>query len=187
MHSCHPAKRFRFCPFCGGSHFEWEGRKSHLCADCGHRFFTNPAAAVIAVIENERGEVLFVRRKYDPAKGMLDLPGGFVDCGERAEDALKREVLEEVGLQVVGADFLTTLPNTYLYNGLLYYTTDLAFRCKVGDWSLLSAGDDAAECRLMPLSSVKPDDIGLDSIRKLVELLQQGLAGNGVSGFSFSE
>ena len=187
MHSCHPAKRFRFCPFCGGSHFEWEGRKSHLCADCGHRFFTNPAAAVIAVIENERGEVLFVRRKYDPAKGMLDLPGGFVDCGERAEDALKREVLEEVGLQVVGADFLTTLPNTYLYDGLLYYTTDLAFRCKVGDWSLLSAGDDAAECRLMPLSSVKLDDIGLDSIRKLVELLQQGLAGNGVSGFSFSE
>ena len=187
MHPCHPAKRFRFCPLCGGSHFEWEGRKSHLCADCGHRFFTNPAAAVIAVIENERGEVLFVRRKYDPAKGMLDLPGGFVDCGERAEDALKREVLEEVGLQVVGADFLTTLPNTYLYDGLLYYTTDLAFRCKVGDWSLLSAGDDAAECRLMPLSSVKPDDIGLDSIRKLVELLQQGLAGNGVSGFSFSE
>ena len=187
MHSCHPAKRFRFCPFCGGSHFEWEGRKSHLCADCGHRFFTNPAAAVIAVIENERGEVLFVRRKYNPAKGMLDLPGGFVDCGERAEDALKREVLEEVGLQVVGADFLTTLPNTYLYDGLLYYTTDLAFRCKVGDWSLLSAGDDAAECCLMTLSEVKPDDIGLDSIRKLVELLQQGLAGNGVSGFSFSE
>ncbi len=187
MHPCHPAKRFRFCPFCGGSHFEWEGRKSHLCADCGHRFFTNPAAAVIAVIENERGEVLFVRRKYDPAKGMLDLPGGFVDCGERAEDALKREVLEEVGLQVVGADFLTTLPNTYLYDGMLYYTTDLAFRCKVGDWSLLSAGDDAAECRLMPLSSVKLDDIGLGSIRKLVKLLQQGLEGNDVSGFSFSE
>ena len=155
MHPFHPAKRFRFCPFCGGSHFEWEGRKSHLCADCGHRFFTNPAAAVIAVIENERGETLFVRRKYDPAK--------------------------------TKADFLMTLPNTYLYDGLLYYTTDLAFRCKVGDWSLLSAGDDASECCLMPLSAVNPDDIGLDSIRSLVVLLQNGMAPDSVSGRIFSE
>ncbi|MBO7624075.1 MAG: NUDIX domain-containing protein [Bacteroidales bacterium] len=176
MHPCHPAFRFRFCPFCGGSRFEWEGSKSHRCADCGHRFYTNPATAVIALLENGKGEILFVRRRFDPAKGTLDLPGGFVDCGERAEEAVAREVREETGLTVTESRFLMTLPNTYLFDELLYFTTDLVFRCKVEDWGALAAGDDAAECCLLPLAAVHPEEIGLGSIRRLVELLRLGQA-----------
>ncbi len=172
MHTCHPAVRFRYCPFCGGSRFEWDGRKSHRCADCGHQFYTNPATAVIALLENEKGEILFVRRRFDPAKGTLDLPGGFVDCGERAEEAVVREVTEETGLAVTECRFLMTLPNTYLYDDLLYFTTDLVFKCKVDDWSSLSAGDDAAECCLMKISEVRTEEIGLGSICRLVEMLR---------------
>jgi mutator protein MutT len=185
MHPSHPAHRFLFCPFCGSPHFRWEGRKSHRCADCGHQLYTNPATAVIALLENGEGKLLFVRRRYDPAKGSLDLPGGFVDCGERAEEALVREVKEEVGLTVTKSRFLMTLPNTYLYDNLLYYTTDLVFRCQVADWHHLSAGDDAAECCLMPLSEVRPDEIGLGSIRRLVELLRNDRWTEEVSGRIF--
>ena len=69
-----------------------------------------------------------------------------------------------------------TLPNTYLFDELLYFTTDLVFRCKVEDWGALAAGDDAAECCLLPLAAVHPEEIGLASIRRLVELLRQGQA-----------
>ena len=173
--SAHPAHRLRYCPFCGGSRFVWDGVKAHRCADCGHWLYNNPAAAVIAWIENDCGETLFVRRRLDPAKGSLDMPGGFVDCGEKAEEALVREVREEVHLELAEMRFVMTLPNTYLYDGLLYHTTDLVFRCRVEDWNPLYADDDASECLLLPPSAVNPAEVGLDSIRRLVQLIQSGV------------
>ena len=174
MPSFHPSERLRFCPFCGGSRFVWDGVKSHRCADCGHKLYTNAAGAVIAVIENEKGEVLFVRRRFNPAKGTLDLPGGFIDLNERAEDAVVREVKEEVGLEVVETRFLTTFPNTYLYDTLLYHTIDLAFRCRVEDFSPLHAADDAEDCSFLSLQEVELSAIGLESIQRLVAGLKEG-------------
>lgn len=174
MSNFHPSERFRFCPFCGGSHFAWDGIKAHHCGDCGHKIYTNAAGAVVAVIENEKAEVLFVRRRFNPAMGSLDLPGGFIDLNERAEDALVREVREEVGLDVVEARFLTSLPNQYLYDTLLYHTIDMAFRCKVKNFSSLQAADDAADCCFLPLNEVELAEIGLNSIRRLVAELKDG-------------
>lgn len=164
----HPSKMFKYCPFCGSKRFVWDGKKMHFCQDCGHQLYSNSAAAVIAVIENNKGELLMVRRRFEPAKGMLDLPGGFVDMGESAEAALRREVKEEVNLDVVESQFVVSLPNTYIYNDLCYFTTDLAFRCKVASLQSLQAHDDAFSARFYPLHEIRPEEIGLDSIRKLV-------------------
>ncbi len=142
--------------------------------DCGHKLYTNAAGAVIAVIRNPQGEVLFVRRRLNPAKGTLDLPGGFIDMGERAEDAVRREVMEEVHLQVTQLEFLCTLPNTYVYDTLLYHTIDLAFSCTVEDYGALYAGDDASDCRFLSLDNVALEEVGLDSIRRLVGMLKRG-------------
>ncbi|MBO4282170.1 MAG: NUDIX domain-containing protein [Bacteroidales bacterium] len=174
MNECHPALRFRFCPYCGSPRFTWDGEKSHHCADCGHKLYTNEVGAVIAVITNAEGEVLFVRRRFNPAKGTLDLPGGFIDLGERAEDAMRREVMEELHLRVTRADFLCTLPNTYVYDTLMYHTIDIVFHCEVEDWSALRADDDATECRFLPLENVDVEAVGLDSVRRLVGMLKQG-------------
>jgi 8-oxo-dGTP diphosphatase len=60
----------------------------------------NPVLAVAAVIWNDRREVLLIRRTKEPRKGQWSLPGGKVEFGESIEDAARREVLEETGLEV---------------------------------------------------------------------------------------
>jgi ADP-ribose pyrophosphatase YjhB (NUDIX family) len=74
--------------------------------------------------------VVLVRGK-EPGKGQWDLPGGFVDPGETAEDALRREVREEIGLEVTAPRYLGSWPNVYEYMGVRYRTLDMGFACEV--------------------------------------------------------
>ena len=61
----------------------------------------NPAPAVDFLIsKNDNSKILLVRRKNDPFKGMLSIPGGFINEGETAEDAVIREAKEETALVV---------------------------------------------------------------------------------------
>ena len=71
----------------------------------------NPAAATVAFILNSKGELLVEKRKREPAKGMYDLPGGFADMRETAEQGVRREVLEETGLTVNHVQYMFSLPN----------------------------------------------------------------------------
>ena len=56
--------------------------------------YRNPTPTVDAILQKGSG-VLMIRRKKEPFKGRLALPGGFVNEGETAEDAVRREVREE--------------------------------------------------------------------------------------------
>lgn len=60
--------------------------------------YRNPSLAVDAVVI-KKGKILLVRRKNEPYKGMLALPGGFVEYGEKTEDAVLRELKEETGMK----------------------------------------------------------------------------------------
>ena len=129
----HPLDLFKYCPKCGSSHFEIRNEKAKKCADCGFTYYFNSSAATVAFILNARNELLVCRRGKEPAKGTLDLSGGFIDMAETGEEGVAREVREETGLQVVEATYLFSLPNTYLYSGFLVHTLDLFFLCRVAD------------------------------------------------------
>ena len=61
----------------------------------------NPVPAVDFIIRNDNNSrILLVRRKNDPFKAMLSIPGGFIKEGETAEDAMRREAKEETSLVV---------------------------------------------------------------------------------------
>ena len=59
----------------------------------------SPALSVDAVLFDQQGRLLLIRRKYPPFQGQYALPGGFVDCGETVEAAVQRELEEETGIR----------------------------------------------------------------------------------------
>lgn len=165
----HPLHLFKYCPKCGSSHFEEHNFKSKKCADCGFVYYFNSSAATVAFILNSKNDLLVCRRAKDPAKGTLDLSGGFIDMYETAEEGVAREVKEETGLEVIKADYLFSYPNTYLYSGFLVHTMDMFFLCRVKDDAVVEAMDDVADSFWMPLDEIRPEEFGLDSVRKGVE------------------
>ena len=147
----HLLEKFEYCPMCGSHHFNKMGEKSRKCENCGFELFMNASAA----------------------KGTLDLPGGFADAGETAEEGVAREVKEETGLEVVSAKYLFSLPNVYRYCGIDVPTLDAFFECKVRDISALKADDDAAECMWLKPEDIHTEQFGLRSVRwGLVQYLE---------------
>lgn len=165
----HPLHRFKFCPVCGSDRF-WENNfKSKKCGDCQFTYYFNPAAAVVAVIENQKGEILVARRAKDPAKGTLDLPGGFADLNETIENALRREILEETNLTIESFEFLFSIPNTYLYSNLEIFTVDMFFKSVVTDLEPMKAQDDVADLFFISKKELNPDDFGMASVRQAIK------------------
>lgn len=157
---------YRFCPRCGSDKFVGNNAQSKRCLSCGLEYYVNPRAAVVALITDEAGNILVCRRAKEPAQGTLDLPGGFTDLNETAEEAVAREVLEETSLVVTRCRYLFSLQNRYLYTGVVIPTMDLFFACEVADLSPLSAHDDVAAVRFLPRAEIKPKLFGLASVRK---------------------
>ena len=165
----HPLDQFKYCPKCGSNKFHIHNEKSKCCEACKFVYYFNPSAATVAFILNEKKELLVCRRGKEPAKGTLDLSGGFLDMNETGEEGVLREVLEETGLEVTDTTYLFSIPNTYMYSGFLVHTLDLFFLCKVKDFSCIQAMDDVSDSYWVPLENINPEDFGLDSIRKGVE------------------
>ena len=123
--------KFNLCPNCGSKNIQWRNGKKWLCSDCGFDLYCNVAAAVGIVLYDDENNLLFEVRAKEPRKGFLCLPGGFVDPDERAEDAVVRECREELGAEVLGAEFLCSYPNTYVYKNIEYKTCDIFFKTKL--------------------------------------------------------
>lgn len=162
----HLLEKFLFCPCCGSKRFFINDNKSKHCEDCGFEYYMNASAANVAIIQNHKGEILVTRRKYEPEKGTLDLPGGFADAGETAEQGVIREVKEETNLDVVSAQYLFSLPNIYPFKGLDIPTLDMFFLCKVKETAAPVAHDDAQECFWLSPENIDSQQFGLHSIRE---------------------
>ncbi len=165
----HPSKIFSFCPHCGNKEFTFDSIKSFTCPVCGFRYYINAATAVAAILVAPDGKIVLARRKNEPRAGTFDLPGGFVDTMERAEDAVKREVQEELGITVDTMQFLTSYANEYVYKGISYYTCDLAFVCPVTDLSAMKPSDDVSEAILIHHQDIDFNTISFMSVLNILK------------------
>ncbi|MDR1552320.1 MAG: NUDIX domain-containing protein [Prevotellaceae bacterium] len=173
MNEFHPSKVFKFCPYCGAANFLWNSVNAFACQSCKQKFYINMAAAVVAVIYNDNNELLLTRRKHNPFAGFLDLPGGFVNLHETAENAVIREVKEELNINISEYRFVATFPNEYVFGGIQYFTEDIVFLCKIDDFSNISANDDISSYEFRPLDKVYIDEIGLNSIKNVIKHLKE--------------
>ena len=92
---------FRYCPVCAHALIEQDvgGVLRPVCSACSFIVFFDPKVVAIVVVCCE-DDFLLGKRSIDPGKGMWSFFGGFVERGEKLEEAALREVKEETNLDV---------------------------------------------------------------------------------------
>jgi ADP-ribose pyrophosphatase YjhB (NUDIX family) len=167
-----PIDLFQFCPRCGQPCSAVPGSMVLRCQRCSFLYHFNPAVAVGVFLEGPDRRVLLVERDRDPARGMLALPGGFVDIGETAEDALRREVREEVDLQIEELRFLCSAANQYLYADVTYPVLDLFFVAIARDIVTVAALDGVASLHWFEPRELPLERIAFPSVRSAAQIYQ---------------
>jgi len=146
--------------------------KVYECGDtaCNFIFFQNIAAAVGVIIVYNKKIVMTVRAE-DPAKKLLDLPGGFVDQDENLEAAAKREVKEELNIDLQNLTYLCSAPNRYRYKNIEYLTLDSIF---VSNHESLAGikidGQEIEAYKLVSLEDFDPAAVAFPSITAGIQL-----------------
>ena len=140
------------------------------CPTCGT--YHNPALTVdaVAVRDSDEGrEVLLIRRGHEPWKGCWAFPGGFVDVGERPEDAVARELFEECNIVGKASGIIAVRgdperdPRGHVVT--IFYQMELD---EISSEPI--AGDDAAHAKWIKLSEVDLENMGADHA-EIIQLL----------------
>ncbi|MDR0302223.1 MAG: NUDIX domain-containing protein [Treponema sp.] len=176
---------FNFCPSCASKKINFEEGKVFRCPDCGFVYYHNIAAAtgcLISVPSPEGERLVFTVRAKEPGKGLMDMPGGFVDAGEGALEGLYRELREEIGWTppVPNGAKLTdvfklyaSFSNVYKYKGIDYNTCDLYFSvCAPGltqDDLRLEKGE-IAEVRFLKPEQIDLDQFAFESTKRAIKV-----------------
>lgn len=146
---------YKICPLCG-SELKHDP-KFAFCDRCGHRMYNCPRTAVNVLIFNENDELCLIVRKIDPFKGHWGFPGGFIDGEESVQEAARREVKEELGVDAEIGEIVYSSPAKYEYKGLIYNVLALYLIAKVKITNF-QVGDDVSNYkffRKQDLASVK--------------------------------
>jgi len=103
-----------------------------------------PVVGVGAVVFDDDGRILLVRRGQEPLLGEWSLPGGMLELGERIEDGIRREVREETGLDVVPEEIVTVFDHiapTEDSVRIRFHYVLIDYRCRLLGGTLQSASD----------------------------------------------
>jgi ADP-ribose pyrophosphatase YjhB (NUDIX family) len=129
-----------------------EDRIREVCTKCETIFYRNPLPVAASVVLNDDREVLLVKRKNEPHKGMWCLPIGFAELGETIGEAAQRELKEETGIDARILRLLDSASfDSAFYGDLLIVTFELE---KVG--GMETPGDDAEIVAYYPLNRLPP-------------------------------
>jgi ADP-ribose pyrophosphatase YjhB (NUDIX family) len=96
-----------------------------------------------AIIRDEAGRLLLIRRRNEPGAGLWSLPGGRIEPGETDQQAVVREVAEETGLEVTCGPLIGAVERP-APGGAVFDIRDYAAFVTGG---ALAAGDDASDAR----------------------------------------
>lgn len=161
---------YLFCTRCGGSRLTARTYRLFECQNCGFEHYLNPIVAVAAILSDSTGKILLIRRANNPGKGKLAVPGGIVDPGETAEEAVRREVLEEVNLRIDSIEYFVSFPNEYPYQGVNYPALDLFFIGAVASFKDARAMEEVRSIQYSAVNEIDLREIAFPSIARTLEL-----------------
>lgn len=143
-----------FCVRCGGrlESIQSEGRTRLACsvAGCGYVFYGNPLPVVAALLEHE-GHIILVRNKSWPAT-WYGLVSGFLEAGETPEQAVLREVQEELGLSAS----IVSLVGVYPF----FERNEVIVAYHVRASGEIRLGEELADYRVVPPEKLRPWSFG---------------------------
>jgi ADP-ribose pyrophosphatase YjhB (NUDIX family) len=163
---------FKYCPRCAENALEPFLVNGLKCRKCGFIYFHNTASAVAAIIEYDNG-IILAKRAFEPAKGLYDLPGGFVDRKESLEDALRREIMEELSLEISSMSYLGSFSNLYRYEDVSYYTADAVFVCKPSPGMVPKPSEELAEITVISVDKIDLECIAFESAKRALMYYRQ--------------
>jgi ADP-ribose pyrophosphatase YjhB (NUDIX family) len=98
------------CTRCGNelrlSPVEGDPRPRLVCTACGHITYVNPKLVTTTIPVTDAGEVVLLRRGFEPGRGGWAQPGGFLEVDETPTEGAIRETEEEIGLLVEPGEIL---------------------------------------------------------------------------------
>lgn len=166
-----------YCRRCGEK--LTQSGESYTCTN-GHTLYLNPIPGVALYLVNpERTHIkLAVRAPSEPGAGKLNAIGGFIEVGETAEQALYRELHEEVGLtsnDISQPEFISTETSLYHYGDESRPVLCIAYWATVQPDITLHSADDVAEVHDYPINALPFDELHSEddvaALKKLQQLL----------------
>lgn len=144
----------RFCPLCGSMlrTGDIDGAPRLHCSseECPYVFWNNPVPVVAAVVELD-GNVILIQNKGWPGH-IFGLVSGFLEKGETAEDAILREISEELSLKGEQVHFIGLYPFFAMNQLIIAYHVEASGRIEVGK--------ELADFRIVPPHRLRPWDFG---------------------------
>lgn len=167
--------KFQYCLNCGEL-FEKVSEKLYLCPKCGFKFYTNVVVSTGAIIVNRQKQVLLTVRANDPGKGLWEIPGGFLNPGETAVQALSREVMEEVGLSINNFNYFGTFPSIYRHQDIDYNILQIVYSTDFPVGARIKLTDEVLDYTFFDFDKIPLDKIGnRDNEQALRQLVRVGL------------
>ena len=112
----------------------------------------------------QEGKILLPKPKNE---SWYFFPGGHIDFGEKAEDALKRELQEELAVEIEKFEFIGTVENYYGENGVRRHELDIIFTVDLGDQEIKDV-EDHIEFYWIDLGKLGKADVFPTELKKAV-------------------
>ena len=166
---------WKFCPRCGEEMRRGQGRLD--CPACGRVVYASSAPTACALCVNEAGRVLLARRAHEPDQGLWDVPGGFLEEGEHPLEALRRELLEETGLEVEPLEFLGVWMDRYGDGEEAQSTLNMYWAARLIGGEPRAA-DDVSELRwFAPDELPEVEELAFTNVARVLSAWRAGLKG----------
>lgn len=118
-------RNHRFCGRCGAGTVSSSGERSRTCPQCRLQHFPRLSPAVITLVEDDAGRMLLARSPHF-AEGVYSTLAGFVEPGESLEEAVAREIREEVGVEVRNVRYFGSQPWPFPNSLMIGFLADYA-------------------------------------------------------------